>query len=244
MTGHPVVHLWVSSTATDGDFFADLEDVDESGTARTAAVQGRLRASHRALTSAPYDFLDLPWHRSYQFDMVPLISGQPTELIFDILPTSKVFKAGHRIRLTIASASKHVLEFLKSSPAPTISVYRNTAHASYISLPITTEPIAATVQILPGILNLKSQGKFTAFITLPENLPKGYQIEDVDISTVKCNGASAVSGKINRDTLIAKFDVGDLADVSAGREVTFTITGEFNYGIPFKGSDTIRVIGK
>ena len=28
LTGHPVVHLWISSTATDGDFIVDLEDID------------------------------------------------------------------------------------------------------------------------------------------------------------------------------------------------------------------------
>jgi len=31
VTGSPVVHLWAASTATDQDFFADLEDVDENG---------------------------------------------------------------------------------------------------------------------------------------------------------------------------------------------------------------------
>ena len=31
---------------------------------------------------------------------------------------------------------------------------------------------------------------------------------------------------------------------STGNNVTFTVTGEFYYGIPFEGSDTIQVIGK
>lgn len=31
VTGRPVVHLWVTSTADDGDFFVCLEEVDESG---------------------------------------------------------------------------------------------------------------------------------------------------------------------------------------------------------------------
>jgi len=31
ITGHPVVTLYVTSTATDGAFFVYLEDVDEAG---------------------------------------------------------------------------------------------------------------------------------------------------------------------------------------------------------------------
>jgi len=33
VTGHPIVNLWVSSTADNGDFFVYLEDVDERGEA-------------------------------------------------------------------------------------------------------------------------------------------------------------------------------------------------------------------
>jgi hypothetical protein len=163
------------------------------------------------------------------------------ELVFDPLPISYVVNTGHRIRLTITN-SYSSFGFLKPAGA-TVSIYRDASHASFISLPITTDPIEANVQIIPGILNLRSQGKFTAFIKLPKDLPKGYQIEDIDISTLKCQGASAVSGRLIHNILIARFDIQDLADVSAGREVALTVTGEFNYGIPFKGSDTIRVIG-
>ena len=46
VTGHPVVHLWVTSTAEDGDFFVYLEDIEPDG--RSAYVsEGQLRASHR-----------------------------------------------------------------------------------------------------------------------------------------------------------------------------------------------------
>jgi putative CocE/NonD family hydrolase len=246
ITGHPIVHLWVSSTAEDGDFFADLEDVDEDGTAHLAAVQGRLRASHRVLATAPYNFLGLPWHRSFEEDIIDLTPGEPAELVFDVLPTSYVFKAGHRIRLTINCASKHVLEFLEFSPPPVVSVYRNTNHASYISLPIIAEPITAAVQIEPETLNLNSKGKFTARISFPETLAQGY-IDDVDITTVMCNGASAVSGKIANRTLVVQFNREDL-NVAPGEKVELTVTGEFGdefyYGpLSFEGSDTIRVMG-
>ena len=33
VTGHPITHLWVSSTQPYGDFFVSLEDVDAKGEA-------------------------------------------------------------------------------------------------------------------------------------------------------------------------------------------------------------------
>jgi putative CocE/NonD family hydrolase len=135
VTGSPVVHLWAASTATDQDFFADLEDIDEKGAvAKVVATQGRLRASHRALANPPFNFMGLPWHRSYQEDIVPLTPNTPTELVFDILPTSHIFKAGHRVRLVVMVASKQALNYLR--PDSTVTIYRNNVYESYVSLPI------------------------------------------------------------------------------------------------------------
>jgi len=135
VTGSPVVHLWAASTATDQDFFADLEDIDENGAvAKVVAAQGRLRASHRVLADPPFNFMGLPWHRSYQEDMAPLTPNTPAELVFDILPTSHIFKAGHRVRVVIMTASKHALNYLR--PDSTVTIYRNNVYASYVSLPI------------------------------------------------------------------------------------------------------------
>lgn len=148
VTGSPIVHLWAASSATDQDYFADLEDIDQDGkVVKVVAAQGRLRASHRKLATPPFKFMDLPWHRSYQEDMIPLIPNTPTELVFDILPTSHVFKEGHRIRLVVMAASKHALNFL--TPDSTVTVYREKGHASYVTLPTITRLniYAGTVQL-------------------------------------------------------------------------------------------------
>ncbi len=98
--------------------------------------------------------------------------------------------------------------------------------------------IWAEVEIKPETLNLKSKGVFTAFIDLPE----GYDEEDIDISTVECEGADAVSGVIaNDDKLIVKFDRKDLVGVSAGNAVELIVTGQLLDGTVFSGSDTIKV---
>jgi putative CocE/NonD family hydrolase len=135
ITGHPIVHLWVSSTADDGDFFVYLSEVDESGYAHNI-TEGALRASHRALSDAPYNYMGLPYHRSFREDMQPLPAGEPVELVFDLLPTSNIFDAGHRIRVTIMGADADTFATPQFDPAPTISIYHNAEHGSYIDLPI------------------------------------------------------------------------------------------------------------
>jgi len=253
LMGYPVVHLWISSTATDGDFFAYFEDIAPDGSS-TVLGYGRLRASHRALHTPYYDTLGRPWHRSYEEDIAPLTPGEPVELAFDLSPTSCLFKAGHRMRLTIACDYARglwvygpygLMTLPELDPPPNVSVYRNVVLSSYVTLPVTTEPITAVVQIEPEALNLNSKGKFTAVISFSETLTQGY-IDDVDISTVMCNGASAVSGKVANRILVMQFNTEDL-NVTPGEKVDLTVTGEFGdefyYGpLTFEGSDTIRVL--
>ncbi len=134
VTGHPTVHLWASSTATDGDFFAYLEEVDEDGRSHYV-TEGTLRASHRALHPAPYDNLGLPYHRSQAEDVRDLVPGEPAELEFDLQPTSNVFNAGHRIRLAITCADADNAQTPRLSPAPVVSLYRSAARPSFLTLP-------------------------------------------------------------------------------------------------------------
>ncbi|HEX6245554.1 MAG TPA: CocE/NonD family hydrolase, partial [Polyangiales bacterium] len=133
VTGHPVLDLWVASSATDGDFVATLQDVADDGSAVSYNVHGRLRASHRKTSDPPYNNLGLPYHPSREADAQPLVPGEPTKLSFELLPTSQVFKAGHRIRLIISFAEAPTP---KLEPAPKVSLYRDAAHPSALTLPI------------------------------------------------------------------------------------------------------------
>jgi len=135
MTGHPVVHLWVTSTATDVDFFVALEEVDKTGYSHYV-TEGILRASHRAIMlMPPYDDMRIPYHRSYEEDLAPLPS-EPVELVIDMMPISYIFKKGSRIRLTITNAELNTFVTHEVCPAPTVRVYRSRSYTSYISLPI------------------------------------------------------------------------------------------------------------
>jgi putative CocE/NonD family hydrolase len=134
ITGYPVVHLWVTSTAPDGDFFAFLQEVDPSGISRPIS-DGALRASHRTLAKSPYENYGLPYHRGFQSDIAPL-PPTPTELVFNLTSTSFLVKTGYRIRLTITGADKGSAQTPELSPPPTITVLRSGDYSSYVTLPI------------------------------------------------------------------------------------------------------------
>ena len=133
ITGHPVAELWIASTHTDGDFIATLQDVGPNGQITSYNMHGRLRASLRKEEQAPYNNLGLPWHPFRKGDVTPLTPGEPTQIKFDLLPISIVFKAGHRIQVTLTFADAVTP---KVSPAPTVSIYHDAAHPSAIILPV------------------------------------------------------------------------------------------------------------
>ncbi len=134
VTGHPAVTLFVSSTSTDGEFFAYLEDVNPKGRV-TYVSEGELRAIHRKLSTAPpYRQLG-PYHSFKRSDASPLVRGEVAELTFEILPTSYLFKHGHSIRLALAGADKDHFAVLPGPP-PTWWVHRDSVHVSRLSLPI------------------------------------------------------------------------------------------------------------
>lgn len=150
VTGHPVIHLWVTSTAKDGDFFVYLEEVDRKGFSHYI-TEGTLRASHRATSSPPFHYMGLPYHRSFAEDLADL-PKEPVELIFDLYPTSNIFDAGHRIRVTITGADRDNALTPELSPPPTVSIYRNANYASYIILPIIPAASKDAVLIIIAIM--------------------------------------------------------------------------------------------
>lgn len=134
VTGHPVVTLWVTSSADDADFFVLLEEAYPDGRSRYV-TEGVLRASHRALGRAPWDNLGLPYQRSFESDLEPLPQGEPARLELDLHPTATVFNAGNRLRVTLMGADRDNAEEAYDTP-PTVRVYRSDEHPSGIVLPV------------------------------------------------------------------------------------------------------------
>jgi uncharacterized protein len=240
LVGYVKADIWVSSSATDQDFFAFLEDIDGTGKV-TSITQFQLRGSHRALSKPLFKNLGLPWRANIESEAAPLPPNQPVELVFDPLPISYIVKTDHRIRLTIVNAYPS-FAFLNPEGAM-VSIYRDTHHASSISLPISTDPIEVEVEVQPGTLDLKSKEEFSVFLTPSSKLGKGYRAEDIDVGSLMCNRAGAVSSRVIHGALVAKFKIQDLGNTSTSRSLRLDVTGKFRYDIPFAGSKTVRSIG-
>jgi uncharacterized protein len=138
VTGHPAVTLYAASTATDGGFYAYLEDVYPGGRV-VVATDGCLRARFRKLSPGqpPY-WQGGPYRACTKADEAPLVPGEVAELTFDLFPVSYLFKAGHSIRLALAGADKDNFVTLPEGEAPELRFYRGGEHASFVSLPVVT----------------------------------------------------------------------------------------------------------
>jgi signal peptidase len=116
------------------------------------------------------------------------------------------------------------------------------------------EPIPASVDIDPDTLNPGSQGRFvTAYIELPE----GWDVADIDVSTVtlEIEGAyGSVPAELTPTEVgdhdgggiphrMVKFSREAVIALLGGRtgDVAFKVRGEVS-GSPFEGTDTIRVL--
>lgn len=157
ITGHPIITLWVSSTAENGDFFVYLEDVDNEGEAYYI-TEGMLRAGFAnlkenkdiLLSGEKIDVLPkLPWHGFKINDYVNNIfrNDNIVKLVFDLLPTSWLIKKGHCIRVSIACSDWPLFKLHPqlspnnnpndpSNVIPTVTIYRETNYLSNIQLPI------------------------------------------------------------------------------------------------------------
>jgi putative CocE/NonD family hydrolase len=138
LTGQPVVTLRVASTASDGNFFVYLEDVDPNGKT-TYITEGELRALHRKQSSEPPPYrTTYPYRSFHKKDAQPLIPGQVATLTFQLQATSVLLRASHRIRIAIAGADQGT--FLRIPPIAqgdvTLRVSRGGNEPSFIDLPI------------------------------------------------------------------------------------------------------------
>ncbi len=68
--------------------------------------------------------------------MTLLPAGTPVELVFDLHPTSNIFEAGHRIRLTVTCADRDNFQSPESTPPPRIAIHRTRQNPSRIELPV------------------------------------------------------------------------------------------------------------
>jgi hypothetical protein len=132
VTGHAIMHLFVSADRPDADLFVQLEEVAPDGRSEFV-TDGMIRASHAALGTAPYRNLGLPFHPHRASTQVAL-GAKPREIVLDLLPTSYRFRAGHRIRLTVTGADHD--NFPVPDQPPTLTIHRSAGGQSFLDLPV------------------------------------------------------------------------------------------------------------
>lgn len=134
LTGHPVVHLWITSTAVDAALIVYLEEVDPRGRVMYL-TEGVLRAIHRQIANDPSYPQCTPCHPFTRAAIRPLIPGEPAELRFRLLPLSALVRRGSRVRIAIAGADGELFPRIPDEGEPMIRVLRGSAMPSNIELP-------------------------------------------------------------------------------------------------------------
>lgn len=117
VVGLPHIRLFVQSDATDVDFSVRLTDVYPDGRSRFLNYGG-LKASHRGGHERPQ----------------PLTPGQPAELDIEVWPVTHVFKAGHRIRVSVSTSDFPNFE-VNTLPSKNL-VLHDAQHPSRLVLPV------------------------------------------------------------------------------------------------------------
>ena len=137
ITGSPTVSLQVASTHADGAFHVYLEDVAPDGRV-TYLTEGLLRAIHRKVKdpkTAPYAPLGV-YHSLRKVDAQPLVPGEVAEISITLYPISVLICKEHRIRLAIAGHDASLKTRYPPEGIPELHFQRNSAHASYVQLPV------------------------------------------------------------------------------------------------------------
>lgn len=125
VTGTMTLDIWAETNAEDIDFVVQISDVAPDGTS-TAVTAGYLNAPRSKSRSHP----------------LPLVPGKIEHYQIEILPTSYVFKEGHRIRLSIAGGTKeHPEQRAPQGPGlnpneASVKIYQDENHPSSLEIPV------------------------------------------------------------------------------------------------------------
>lgn len=135
ITGHPQVNLYLKSATPDGSVFVYLEDVDEEGNV-WKVTDGQFRFVHRkVLDTAPYYNDVVPYHSYAQKDAEWMDTSKVELVSFDMLPTSHLFRKGHRVQIRIAGVD--IYNFKNLYPkGGSWEIHHGSEHPSHVELPV------------------------------------------------------------------------------------------------------------
>lgn len=136
VSGHPLVDLWVEVPSDDAGFFVYLCDVDENGHVQYV-TEGALNGKHRKVGTNP-PFVDVaPYHSFASTDVQPFVKGEAAQLQFDMLPTSYLFKKGHKLMVAISCADTDHFEPVTPHGIP-VKILTGKDKGTLVTLPVVT----------------------------------------------------------------------------------------------------------
>jgi hypothetical protein len=217
-------------------------DLDEGNLDETAGIGGH--AGHQVPIYDPYEIVNEQGPVDFNGDGDALDSG----VARDVCPSGGPILKGH---------DDWSVLWYRIGGHPN---FADGVHTNVIDDELTIDEfkqlnaISAEVDIDPDTLNLKSNGRWIATYV---ELPSGYDVNDIDVSTVRISDVNGNSVDIPAEShptgigdndgdgipdRMVKFDRSDVQDACIPGDATITVTGELNDGTLFEGYDTIRVI--
>ncbi len=136
VTGHPWVDLYFSASEKDCTFFVYLSDVTPGGKS-IYITEGVFRVLHRRPGQLPENVPETgPTHSFRRTDAMLLTPAEATKVSFELLPTSYLFRSGHRVRISIALADSDHFTRIPAGRPPELNVYRSLERQSRVVLPV------------------------------------------------------------------------------------------------------------
>jgi predicted acyl esterase len=149
LIGPASLTLYASSTANDAAWIVKIDDVAPDGTFKLIS-KGWLKASHREVDEARSSS-GIPFHP--YTNPVPLEPNKVYKFEIEVWPLCRNFKAGHRLRLRIASSDSRVWDagnFHSAVEQPArLTVHHSKEYPSHLLLPLI--PRAVPTNMKPNI---------------------------------------------------------------------------------------------
>ena len=138
VTGPIALELSALATAPDFDWAIRIADVWPDGESQWI-TDGYLRADLRQVNPAlslrdAHGDIVRPWLTYGAPQPVPL--AQPVQYLIDVIETSNIFRAGHRLRLDILPVAEGGADSPRTGGAGAVEILRDPAHPSSLMLPV------------------------------------------------------------------------------------------------------------
>jgi hypothetical protein len=151
LTGPMSVHLFATAAAPDVAWSVRVTDVWPDGTSQWI-TDGYLRASLRHVDRKRslrdgHGRIVRPWLTYDRLDPVP--PAQPVGYWIDLVGTSNVFRAGHRLRVDLLGVSNSMADSGRTGGDGVVQILRDPEHPSALVVPVIPgrcaqgEPLAA-----------------------------------------------------------------------------------------------------